>query len=109
MDLPLISRFVQSSVDAAMAEYVAPKSLTLDPKNMLAGDDFKKDTAARGVFVVRIKHLASKRMMLASLGSKRDPPTLMSLLGGQNSGNLFGPRGFYYQRWSLIWMKPPLS
>lgn len=55
MDLPLISRFVQNSVDAAMAEYVAPKSLTLDLKDMLVGDDFKKDTVARGVFVVRIK------------------------------------------------------
>ncbi|KAF4534871.1 Meiotically up-regulated gene 190 protein [Lasiodiplodia theobromae] len=54
MDLPLISNFVQSSIDAAMAEYVAPKSLTLDLKDMLMGDDFKKDTAARGVIVVRI-------------------------------------------------------
>lgn len=54
MDLPLISRFVQSSVDAAMAEYVAPKSLTLDLKDMLVGDDFKKDTNARGVMVVNI-------------------------------------------------------
>ncbi|TID27530.1 meiotically up-regulated protein [Venturia nashicola] len=55
MDLPLISNFVQSAVDAAMAEYVAPKSLTLDLKDMLMGDDFKKDTAARGVLVVKIK------------------------------------------------------
>ncbi|KAF2842793.1 hypothetical protein M501DRAFT_28089 [Patellaria atrata CBS 101060] len=56
MDLPLISNFVQSSVDAAMAEYVAPKSLTLDLKDMLVGEDFKKDTLARGVLVVHIKH-----------------------------------------------------
>lgn len=55
MDVPLISNFVQSAVDAAMAEYVAPKSLTLDLKDMLAGDDFKKDTVARGVLVVHIK------------------------------------------------------
>lgn len=55
MDLPLISNFVQSAVDAAMAEYVAPKSLTLDLKDMLMGDDFKKDTAARGVLVVKVK------------------------------------------------------
>lgn len=54
MDLPLVSQFVQSSVDAAMAEYVAPKSLTLDLKDMLAGDDFKKDTISRGVLVVNI-------------------------------------------------------
>ena len=55
MDLPLISSFVQSSIDAALAEYVAPKSLTLDLKDMLVGDDFKKDTSTRGVIVVRIK------------------------------------------------------
>ncbi|RGP74838.1 hypothetical protein FLONG3_5950 [Fusarium longipes] len=55
MDVPFISNFVQSSVDAAMAEYVAPKSLTLDLKDMLAGDDFKKDTNAVGLLVVNIK------------------------------------------------------
>ena len=55
MDFPLISRFVQSSIDAAMAEYVAPKSLTLDLKDMMMGDDFKKDTNARGVIVVTVK------------------------------------------------------
>ena len=55
MDLPLISSFVQSSIDAALAEYVAPKSLTLDLKDMLVGDDFKKDTIAKGVLVVKIK------------------------------------------------------
>ncbi|KAJ3532430.1 hypothetical protein NM208_g8440 [Fusarium decemcellulare] len=55
MDVPFISNFVQSAVDAAMAEYVAPKSLTLDLKDMLAGDDFKKDTNAVGVLMINIK------------------------------------------------------
>lgn len=55
MDLPLISSFVQSAVDAAVAEYVAPKSLTLDLQEMLIGDDFKKDTIARGVIVCHIR------------------------------------------------------
>lgn len=55
MDIPLISGFVQSAVDAALAEYVAPKSLTLDLKDMLVGDDFKKDTITRGVVAVYIK------------------------------------------------------
>ena len=55
MDLPLISSFVQSSIDAALAEYVAPKSLTLDLKSMLVGDDFKKDTVARGVLIIKIR------------------------------------------------------
>jgi Ca2+-dependent lipid-binding protein len=55
MDVPFISNFVQSAVDAAMAEFVAPKSLTLDLKDMLAGDDFKKDTTARGVLMINIR------------------------------------------------------
>lgn len=55
MDVPLISSFVQSSIDAALAEYVAPKSLTMDLKDMIVGDDFKKDTVARGVVMVFIK------------------------------------------------------
>ncbi|KAI9678850.1 MAG: hypothetical protein M1817_005910 [Caeruleum heppii] len=55
MDLPLISGFVQSSVDAAMAEYVAPKSLTLNLKDMIVGDDFKKDTNAHGIIMIHIK------------------------------------------------------
>jgi hypothetical protein len=56
MDVPLLSSFVQSSMDAAMAEYVAPKSLTLDLKDMMMGDDFKKDTITQGVLIVRIKY-----------------------------------------------------
>ncbi|RVD85506.1 uncharacterized protein DFL_003827 [Arthrobotrys flagrans] len=54
MDVPIISPFVQSSVDAAMSEYVAPKSLTLDLKKSLIGDDFKTDVNGKGVLVIRI-------------------------------------------------------
>jgi hypothetical protein len=55
MDVPLISSFVQTSIDAALAEYVAPKSLTVNIKDMLVGDDFKKDTITRGVLLIFIK------------------------------------------------------
>lgn len=55
MDVPLISSFVQSAIDAALAEYVAPKSLTLDLKDMLIGDDFKHDTVSHGVVMVLFK------------------------------------------------------
>lgn len=55
MGLPLISNFVQSSIDAALSEYVAPKSISLDLQEMLAGSDFKKDTIARGILVVNVK------------------------------------------------------
>lgn len=55
MDVPFISNFVQSSIDAAMSEYVAPKSLMLNLKDMLAGEDYKKDTNAKGVLMINIK------------------------------------------------------
>ena len=58
MDIPFLSSFVQSSVDAALAEYVAPKSITLDLKQMLQGDDFKKDSTNRGILFIKI-HSAS--------------------------------------------------
>ncbi|KAI5275962.1 hypothetical protein E4T47_01191 [Aureobasidium subglaciale] len=55
MNLPVISHFVQTAVDAAMAEYVAPKSMTINLQDMIAGEDFKKDTRAKGVIIARIK------------------------------------------------------
>ena len=55
MDVPLITGFVQSAIDAALAEYVAPKSLTLNLKDMLMGEDFKKDTSTRGMVWIYIK------------------------------------------------------
>ncbi|OTB07880.1 hypothetical protein M426DRAFT_317779 [Hypoxylon sp. CI-4A] len=54
-DVPLISSFVNSAIDAALAEYVAPKSLTLNLKDMLVGEDFKKDTNSLGVVWIFIK------------------------------------------------------
>ena len=70
----LISSFVQSSIDAALAEYVAPKSLSLDLKDMLLGDDFKKNTNARGVLVVTVINAkgfkeGDRRMGLLKKGS----------------------------------------
>ncbi len=64
----VISSFVQSSIDAALAEYVAPKSLTLDLKDMLVGDDFKKDTSARGCLVVTIMNATDFKEGDRSLG-----------------------------------------
>ena len=55
MDIPLLSKFVQSSVDAAMSTYVAPKSISVNIKDILVGTDYKKDTDALGVLVVKIK------------------------------------------------------
>ncbi|KAL5122024.1 hypothetical protein ACEQ8H_000240 [Pleosporales sp. CAS-2024a] len=72
MDVPLISSFVQSSMDAALAEYVAPKSLTLDLKDMLMGDDFKKDTIAQGILIVRIKRAFDFKEGDGGLGPLRE-------------------------------------
>ncbi len=55
MDIPGLNTFIQSSIDQAMAMYVAPRSLTLDLKEMLVGPDWKTDTEAVGVLVVTIK------------------------------------------------------
>lgn len=55
MDVPMLSSFVQSAIDAALAEYVAPKSLTLNLKDMLVGEDFKKNTNSHGVIFILIK------------------------------------------------------
>ncbi|KAL8729429.1 MAG: hypothetical protein Q9166_004738 [cf. Caloplaca sp. 2 TL-2023] len=71
MDLPLISSFVQSSIDAALAEYVTPKGLTLDLKDLLVGDDFKKDTSAHGVLVVTIDKATEFKEGDRSLGGMK--------------------------------------
>ncbi|KLO20621.1 hypothetical protein SCHPADRAFT_841783 [Schizopora paradoxa] len=54
MNLPVISTFIAKSIDAAFAEYVAPKSLSLDLQQLICGDDIKKDTEAIGVIVIHI-------------------------------------------------------
>lgn len=72
MDVPLISSFVQSSIDAALAEYVAPKSLTLDLKSMLMGEDFKKDTNSKGVVWVYIKRAQGFKQGDGGLGPLKE-------------------------------------
>lgn len=48
MNLPIISGFISKSIDAACAEYVAPKSLTLDLQQLISGDDIKKGESRLG-------------------------------------------------------------
>ncbi|KAI0199412.1 hypothetical protein F4808DRAFT_432362 [Astrocystis sublimbata] len=67
-DVPLISSFVNSAIDAALAEYVAPKSLTLNLKDMLVGDDFKKDTNTIGVVWIFIKGASGFKQGDAGIG-----------------------------------------
>ncbi|KAI0403337.1 hypothetical protein F4802DRAFT_571781 [Xylaria palmicola] len=67
-DIPLISSFVNSAIDAALAEYVAPKSLTLNLKDMLVGEDFKKDTISIGVVWIFIKRASGFKQGDAGIG-----------------------------------------
>ncbi|KAI8972445.1 hypothetical protein BD414DRAFT_469487 [Trametes punicea] len=72
MNLPFISGFISSALDTAAAEYVAPKSLTLDLQRLISGDDIKKDTEAIGVLVVHI-HRATGIKKMDTTGSAADP------------------------------------
>ncbi|BFZ57068.1 hypothetical protein PYCC9005_004118 [Savitreella phatthalungensis] len=55
LDLPLIAGFVNSSIAAALDEYVAPKSLIMDMSKLLQGDAVKKDTDALGLIYIHVK------------------------------------------------------
>ncbi|THV67692.1 hypothetical protein D6C85_05471 [Aureobasidium pullulans] len=54
LNLPLISNFVNYAIGAAASMYVAPKSMSLDMRAMLQGDDITKDVQALGVMWIRI-------------------------------------------------------
>lgn len=75
LNLPLISNFVNYAVAAASSLYVAPKSMTLDLKAMLQGDDITKDTQALGVMWIRIHKAVglSKQDRRGSEGGGSDP------------------------------------
>ncbi|KZS93944.1 hypothetical protein SISNIDRAFT_474054 [Sistotremastrum niveocremeum HHB9708] len=55
LDLPLISRFVKMAIAAGTAEFVAPKSMTLNLQEIMSSAVIG-DTRATGVFVIHIKH-----------------------------------------------------
>lgn len=65
----MLSSFVQSAIDAALAEYVAPKSLTLNLKDMLVGEDFKKNTTSHGVVFILIKRARGFKQGDGGIGS----------------------------------------
>ncbi|KAK5093424.1 hypothetical protein LTR70_004784 [Exophiala xenobiotica] len=75
LNLPLISNFVNYAIGAASSMYVAPKSMTLDLKSMLQGDDVTKDTQALGVMWIRIHRAVglSKQDRKGSEGGGSDP------------------------------------
>jgi hypothetical protein len=54
LNLPLISNFVNYAIGAAASMYVAPKSMMIDVRSILQGDDITKDVHAMGVMWIRI-------------------------------------------------------
>ncbi|TVY13257.1 Meiotically up-regulated gene 190 protein [Lachnellula arida] len=75
LNLPLISNFVNYAIGAAVNEYVAPKSMTLDMGKLLQGDDIQKDVEALGVLWIRIHKATglSKQDRRGSEGGGSDP------------------------------------
>lgn len=71
LDLPLISGFVNSSIAAALDEYVAPKSLIMDMSKILQGDAVKKETDAIGLIYIKIKN--AKGIAGQDRSGKSDP------------------------------------
>ncbi|KAA8903088.1 hypothetical protein FN846DRAFT_908234 [Sphaerosporella brunnea] len=53
MDVPIMNKFLRSSIDQAISTYVAPRSLTLDLKTLLGGAE-KTNTDAIGVLFIRV-------------------------------------------------------
>ncbi|KAJ6518662.1 hypothetical protein C8R45DRAFT_807356 [Mycena sanguinolenta] len=54
MDIPGLSSWIQTQIDAAVSGYVAPRSLNMDLKTMLSGRD-QMDTETLGIVVVIVK------------------------------------------------------
>ncbi|KAI5121834.1 hypothetical protein M0805_003268 [Coniferiporia weirii] len=63
MHIPILSSFISKSIDTACAEYVAPRSLTLDLQQLLSGDDIKKDTISIGVIIIHIHRATGLKKM----------------------------------------------
>lgn len=53
MNLPLVSTFISNSLNTAVAEYVAPKSLKLDVQRLISGDDVKRGKCVRITYIRR--------------------------------------------------------
>jgi hypothetical protein len=47
-NIPFLSGFIQKSIDAAVGEYCAPSSLTIDLGEALMGDNIKREVNAHG-------------------------------------------------------------
>ena len=75
--IPFISSFIESSIDAAVGEFVMPSSLTMDVGEILMGDNIKREVIALGVVIVDI-HSATDLEKQDVRGSS-DPYCTLSL------------------------------
>ncbi|KAJ1026907.1 hypothetical protein NDA16_002201 [Ustilago loliicola] len=75
--IPFLSSFIESSIDAAVGEFVMPSSLTMDVGEILMGDNIKREVIALGVVVVYI-HSATDLEKQDVRGSS-DPYCTLSL------------------------------
>jgi len=75
LNLPIISNFVNYAIGAAASMYVAPKSMTIDMRALLQGDDITKEVQALGVMWIRIHRAVglSKQDKRGSKGGGSDP------------------------------------
>jgi len=70
LDLPMISRFVKMGIAAGTAEFVAPKSMTLNLQEMMNGAAIG-DTRAQGVLFIVIHH--GEGLSIQDRGGSSDP------------------------------------
>ncbi|KAN0065841.1 hypothetical protein ACQY0O_000971 [Thecaphora frezii] len=78
-NLPFLSSFIQSSIDAAISEYVAPSSLTMDVGELLMGDNIKREVNALGVLVVCIH--SAKGLSKQDVRGSSDPYCTLGFAG----------------------------
>lgn len=80
LNLPLISNFVNYAIGAAASMYVAPKSMSIDMRAILQGDDIQKDVQALGVMWIRIHRAVglSKQDLRGSKYGGSDPYITLS-------------------------------
>jgi Ca2+-dependent lipid-binding protein len=75
LNLPLISNFVNFAIGAAASMYVAPKSMIIDMRSILQGDDIQKDVKALGILWIKIHRAVglSKQDRRGSKNGGSDP------------------------------------
>ncbi|KUJ10581.1 C2 domain protein [Mollisia scopiformis] len=72
LNLPIIDSVLVSQIDAAAADFVQPKSMSLDMTVYVGGSDQKEDTEAIGVLLVKI-HRARSLARQDTRGPGADP------------------------------------